>query len=180
LKQAQLAVEIAGQKWTAAKAAMLPQFAMHGAFEADRQQFVRKGGANWLISASLRWNIFDGYANRARVAEAKAITLAAQAQQKAAAQGVRLEVFKSWAESKAAEERVAVANAAVAQAEESLRINKNRFESGLANVTELLRNETAVFEAQLRRIAALHDQRMAAVQLEFATGTLSPESEILK
>ena len=53
-----------------AKAAQRPQVAVRGAFEADRQEFVRKGGANWLIAASLRWNLFDGSATRARIAEA--------------------------------------------------------------------------------------------------------------
>ena len=95
-------------------------------------------------------------------------------------QRVRLEVFRAWADSRAAEERIAVAAAAVAQAEESLRIIKNRYDSGLATVTDLLRNETALLEARTRRLAAIHDQRVAAAQLELAAGTLSADSEVLQ
>lgn len=180
LKQSEIAARIAEQQKAAARAALLPQFGLRGAFEANRQEFVRKGGANWLVAASMRWNLFDGFASRARISEAQAGIDAARALQRQAANGVKLEVYKAWADAKAAEERVAVASAAVAQAEESLRIIKNRYEAGLATVTDLLRNETALLETRTRRLAALHDQRLAAVQLELAAGSLSPDSEILK
>ena len=180
LKQSELAARIAEQQGVAARSALLPQFGLRGAFEANRQEFVRKGGANWLVAASMRWNLFDGFANRARVAEAQANLEASRAQQRQAQQGIRLEVFRAWADAKAAEERLAVAAAAVAQAEESLRITKNRYAGGLTNVTDLLRNETALLEARTRRLAAVHDQRVAVAQLELAAGTLSADSEILR
>ena len=180
LRQSKLAGQIAEQQKTAARAALLPEFGVRGAFEANRQEFIRKGGANWLVAASMRWNLFDGFANRARISEAQASLDAARAQQRRTELGVRLEVFKAWADAKAAEERLAVAAAAVAQAEESLRITKNRFENGLTNVTDLLRNETSLLDARTRRLAAVHDQRIAVAQLELAAGTLSAASEILK
>jgi len=73
-----------------------------------------------------------------------------------------------------------VAAATVEQAEESLRITRNRYQSGLTTVTELLRGETALTEAATRRLAAVHDQRVAAALLELAAGTLSGDSDVLK
>jgi len=180
LAQTKLAVDIAEQQTLGAKSALLPQFGVRGSFEANRQEFIRKGGSNWMVGGSMTWNLFDGSANRARITEAKASLDAARAQQRQASQTVRLEVFRSWAEARAAGERMAVADAAIAQAEESLRITKNRYESGLSTVTDLLRTETALLEARTRRLAAIHDQRLAAAQLELAAGTLSAESEILQ
>jgi outer membrane protein TolC len=46
-------------------------------------------------------------------------------------------------------------------------------------VTDLLRTETALLEARNRRLAAIYDQRLAAVSLELAAGTLSDKSEVL-
>jgi outer membrane protein TolC len=43
----------------------------------------------------------------------------------------------------------------------------------------LLRTETAVLEARTRRLAAIHDQRIAAAMLELAAGTLTESSEVL-
>lgn len=180
VKQASLNAQIAERQSSAARAALLPQVSIHGAFEADRQEFIRKGGANWLVSASLRWNLFDGMGSRARVAEAQSNVRTARASERQVTQGVDLQVFEAWANARAAEERLNVAAAVVSQAEESLRITKNRYENGLSTVTDLLRNEVALLDARTRRLAAMHDQRVALAQLELAAGTLSPDSEILK
>ena len=45
--------------------------------------------------------------------------------------------------------------------------------------TDLLRTETALLETRTRYLAAVHDQRIAAAMLEFAAGTLSPDSKVL-
>jgi outer membrane protein TolC len=73
-----------------------------------------------------------------------------------------------------------VAKAAVAAAEESLRITRNRYEAGMSNVTDLLRNETALLESRTRYLAAVHDQHIAATMLELAAGRLTPDSEVLR
>ena len=67
----------------------------------------------------------------------------------------------------------------VEEAEESLRITQNRYEAGMSNVTDLLRNETAVLEARTRYLAAIHDQRIAATMVELASGRLNANSEVL-
>jgi outer membrane protein TolC len=49
----------------------------------------------------------------------------------------------------------------------------------MANVTDLLRTETALLESRTRRLAAVYDERVAAAQLELAAGNLSADSEVL-
>ena len=72
-----------------------------------------------------------------------------------------------------------MAQAAVAEAEESVRITQNRYNSGMSTVTDLLRTETAAFEARTWHFAAIHDQRIASAGLEIAAGVLSLKSEVL-
>ena len=153
--------------------------AFHAAFEADRQQFINKGGANWLASIGLRWNLFNGLADKARIEESTHWLERAHADEQRVDSAVRLEVRRAWADLRAAQQRIEVAKAAVAEAEESLRITQNRYESGMSNVTDLLRNETAVLESRTRYLAAVHDQRIAATMLDLAAGRLSPDSEVL-
>jgi outer membrane protein TolC len=93
---------------------------------------------------------------------------------------VRLETRQAEADLQAARERVTVTEDAVAQADESLRIIRNRYSNGLATVTDLLRSETALVEAKTRRLAALYDLRIAAVQLDAASGSLNGDSDVLK
>jgi outer membrane protein TolC len=178
-RQVHLAADLAKTQSDSARSALLPQVAFHAAFEADRQQFINKGGANWLASVGLRWNLFNGLADKARIAESSDWLERAHADEQRVDSAVRLEVRRAWANLRAAQQRIEVAKAAVAEAEESLRITQNRYESGMSNVTDLLRNETAALESRTRYLAAVHDQRMAATMLDLAAGRLSPDSEVL-
>jgi outer membrane protein TolC len=177
--QIHLAADLAKTQVDSARSALLPQVAFHAAFEADRQQFINKGGANWLASIGLRWNLFNGMADKARIEESSHWLERAHDDEQRVDSAVRLEVRRAWADLRAAQQRIEVAKAAVAYAEESLRITQNRYESGMSNVTDLLRNETAVLESQTRYLAAVHDQRIAATMLDLAAGRLSPDSEVL-
>jgi outer membrane protein len=174
-----LEADLAKTQADSARSALLPQVTLHGAFEADRQQFINKGGANWLASVGLRWNLFNGNGDKARIEESRHWMERAHADEQRVDSAVRLEVRRAWADLRASEQRIEVAKAAVAEADESLRITQNRYEAGMSNVTDLLRNETAVLESRTRYLAAVHDQRIAATMLELAAGRLSADSEVL-
>ena len=178
-RQVHLAADLAQAQADSARSALLPQVTFHAAFEADRQQFVNKGGANWLASIGLRWNLFNGLADKARIEESGHWLDRAHADEQRMDSAVRLEVRRAWADLRAAQQRIEVAKAAVAEAEESLRITQNRYQAGMSNVTDLLRNETAVLESRTRYLAAVHGQRIAATMLDLAAGRLSPDSEVL-
>lgn len=179
LRQASLSAQLAATQGKLARAAYWPQVSVRGAFEADRQEFIRKGGSNWFFGATMRWNLFNGFATRQRIAEAAHQLRAAEAEKKRADAGVRLQVRKAHADLQAATERIEVATASLAAAEESLRITKNRYQAGLTTVTDLLRNETALMRVKTRKLAAVYDQRVAAANLELAAGILSADSDIL-
>jgi len=178
-RRARFASEIAGIQMADAHSNYLPQITLHGAFEADRQRFAHRDGENWLVSIGFRWNLFNGGSDKAKIAESEATARGAAAEQARAVSGIRLQVRHAWANLRAAQQRIESAQASVAEAQESLRISQNRFAAGLSTVTDLLRTETALLETQTRYLAAVHDQRIAAAMLEFAAGTLSPDSEVL-
>ena len=179
-REALLASEAADAQASVARSALWPKILVHGVFEADRQTFAKRGGANWFFSASLDWNLFNGFADQSRREEAARLAAAARAQKKRTESATRLEVRKAYANWKGAEEQIGVAEAAVSQADESLRITRNRYEAGLTTITELLRNETATLETKTRRLEAIYQQRLAATQLELAAGTLAGDSDALK
>ena len=178
-RQGKLAISLARNQETAAHSSLLPQVGVHGAFEADRQDFYSRGGANWLVSIGLRWNLFNGFSDKARIEESKYVLRRSEADQEHADSAIRLQVRRAYADLRAADQRIEVSKASVAEAEESLRITQNRYDTGLNNVTDLLRTETAVLEARTRQLAAVHDQRIAAAMLELAAGTLRADSEVL-
>jgi len=178
-RQVKLAINLAENQAATAHSNLLPQVGVHAAFEADRQGFYDRGGANWLVSIGLRWNLFNGFSDKARIEESNFALRRSEADQARAASAIQLQVRRAYADLRAAAQRIEVMDAAVAEAEESLRITQNRYETGLTNVTDLLRTETAVLEARTRRVAAIHDQRIAGAMLELAAGTLTESSEVL-
>jgi outer membrane protein TolC len=176
---AKLATSLAGNQAAAAHSNLLPQVNVHAAFEADRQSFYDKGGANWLVSIGLRWNLFNGFSDKARTEESNFALRRSKADQAHADSAIQLQVRRAYADLRAGAQRIEVTDAAVAEAEESLRITQNRYEAGFSTVTDLLRTETALLDARTRRLAAIHDQRVAAAMLELAAGTLTESSEVL-
>lgn len=180
LEHLRLARQAAEAQAEGARAGYLPRIGLRGAIEADRQQFVNKGGANWMFAASLQWNLFDGQRTKETVAEAKAMAAVAQASEKQYMNALKLEVTKARADFDAATERIKVTEASVAQAEESLRILRNRYSNGLATVTDLLRAQTGVLDAKTRRLAAVYDQRIAALEVERSAGILNGDSNVLQ
>ena len=65
--------------------------------------------------------------------------------------------------SAAAEQRIDVAKAAVAKPRKACGLHKNRYEAGLANVTDLLRDrDMRCSKPQIRYLAAIQDQRIGS------------------
>lgn len=178
-RQVTLATRLAQSQAAAARSSLLPQVGLRAAFEADRQRFYDRGGANWLVSVGLRWNLFNGFGDKARIDESNFALRRREAEAAQAGSAIRLQVRRAFADLKAAQQRIEVARASVDEAAESLRITQDRYAAGLSSVTDLLRTETAVLEARTRHLGAIHDSRIAAVMLELAAGTLSVNSEAL-
>ena len=179
MRQAELAQRLTRAQQQIAGASYWPQVALQGIVEADRQNFFSKGGANWFTAVTLRWNLWNGGETKARVEQARFAEARAEALRKHADSAIHLEVRKAYLDLRAAAQRVEVAAAASAEAEEAHRIIQNRYQAGLITVTELLRSEAALAAARTRRLAAVYDHRIAAAALEHAAGTLTADSALV-
>ncbi len=153
-RQSKLATNLAKTQVANARSNLLPQVSLHAVYEADRQRFVTRGGDNWLVSIGLRWNLFNGFNDKARIEESKFAVHRTSAEEARAGSAIRLQVHRAYADLHAATQQIEVAKASVAEAEESLRITKNRYEAGISNVTDLLRTETALLETLTRHLAS--------------------------
>jgi outer membrane protein TolC len=180
MRQARLALDAASIGHRQARAAFLPSVDVHAGWESDRESFTGSGGTNWMVGLSLRLNLFNGLHDRARIREAEASLRESQARQTEAENSVRLAVRRAFLDRDAARQRLEVAETAVEQARESHRITQARYEGGLASVTDLLRSQNALLQAEVRHLGAILGARLAAAALELATGTLTPDSEAIQ
>ncbi|HEV2349078.1 MAG TPA: TolC family protein [Terriglobia bacterium] len=159
-----------------ARAQFLPTVNAFAGWEVDNQDFASRGGNNWTAGAQVNLNIFDGGQRRARLAQSHAKERQAEAMVTQMASAVRLQVREAFMNLTAASDRVQVSRESASQIEESLRILRDRYETGLATITDVLGTETAHARAQGDFLNALYDYRMAYAALELATGELAPQS----
>jgi outer membrane protein len=79
----------------------------------------------------------------------------------------------------ASRQQIEVARAAIAQAQESLRINQNRYDSGLTTITDVLGAEDVTRRSQTDYWEAIYRFRTSYANLELASGSLNPQSPVL-
>jgi outer membrane protein TolC len=114
--------------------------------------------------------LFDAGKRRATVAEAKARLATAQQTLRARSLQIGLEVQTAWANITSARERLETARKSINQAEESLRIEQEKYALGKGTVTDVLDAQTALLETETAYHQALADACIAGAQLKFAVG----------
>jgi outer membrane protein TolC len=179
LRAAELEQQAAASNARAARSEFAPRLSMYASFERDAETLAGHSGTNWIAGARFDVNLYAGGADKARLAEARANERAAENQVEWFRSGVRLEVRQAYLETRAAQQRVEVMRDASAQAAESLRILQNRYDAGLATITDLLRAQVAALDARTAYLAALHDGQVARAQLERAAGRLTSDLTFL-
>lgn len=152
-----------------------PRVSAYGNWEDDRNSFGGAGGNNWVAGVQISVDVLP-FSKRAQLAKEKATKARVDAQVKGYEQQVRLQVSQAHIQRETAELSLETARTAVDQATESLRILKNRYQAGLATITDLLRAEDAEREAQMNYWHAVYGNTMAYAQQLFATGTLTPDA----
>jgi outer membrane protein len=162
-----------------AKSAYGPRVNAFGSWQADSPSPGWNGGSNWTAGVEVQFEIFDGGARQARLAREKALADRVAAMRDVIRDRIRLEVRSAYYDLDAARQQVEVARASIAYAKESLRINQDRYESGLSTVTELLRVEEAANRAQTDYWNAVYRVRTGVARLELATGTLTQDSAVV-
>jgi outer membrane protein len=160
----------------AAQAEFFPTVSATASYEINNLEVVTKGQDSWFLGLVLQWNLFNGFGDRARIVEARARLAQTRAARDGMSNRIRLEVKDALLRLRAATGRIGVARRAVEQAEESLRIVRNRYDGGLTTIVNLLGTEASLTEARARLTRAVYDRDVADASLELALGTIDKES----
>ena len=171
LKQIDFQQSVAEEEIKKSRAAHLPSLNLAGNYEVNTEDFSESAN-NYSVGAVVKFNIFSGNRNSAKVREAKAALRQIQAVRRKLEQRVLVETRQSYLHAESAWRRILVARAAVAQAEEALRIVRNRYKNGLFTIVDLLNSELALQQAQTNHLRAIHDYKVSTANLMLAAGTL--------
>ncbi|MDI6784888.1 MAG: TolC family protein [bacterium] len=131
------------------------------------------GGWNHYSSAILgvSWSLYDGWATKAKVAQARSNRVKTGYQKEQLALTIRLEVEQAILELQSAEEIIISQQKTIEQARESLRLAESRYKNGVGTHLEVLDAEVALTRTETNYAQALFNYLVAQAQVEKVTGT---------
>ncbi len=162
-----------------AKASFGPRLNAIGSWQTDAVNFVGNGGNSWVAGAELQIDLFSGGAKFAHLQHEKAMQERVEAIKSGAEENVRLELRRAYYGFDSARQSLEVARASVSQSDEAMRMMRDRYESGLATITELLRAEDAGRQSRTNYWEAVCRYSTSYAAMELAAGTLSATSAVV-
>lgn len=124
----------------------------------------------WDIGISLSFDIWNWGQTRSQASQAEAQLAQARDLRKLLGDQAALEVTQSRLELGRARQKTGVAAQAVVQAEENLRITRERFRQGVALNTDVIDAEVALLQAKINRTQAAIDLVLSQARLQKALG----------
>lgn len=155
----------------AAQAAFLPQVSAQGMWELNGGSWDSRSSA-WVVGVVARINVFHGFADKARLAEAREQAGRRKIEEGKVETMVRLDVQIAIARLEAARASEAVGRTSADSARASHRIIQDRYQSGLEDAAMLLRSAEAVQQADALQISAAVNVITATATLQRAVGRL--------
>jgi outer membrane protein TolC len=148
----------------------LPMVDGYAGYGLDTGFVTDNAGDSWQAGIKLQYNLFDGHRTQATVAKTSAQLAELKARRRKTELAIELEIKQAQLALHEAQERMAVTGKTVTQAEESARINRNRFSEGLILSADLIAVEIRMTDAQIRRVIACTKRRIAVAELRRALG----------
>ncbi len=173
---AKLAADAAGETERAAAASRWPTLVVTGRYEVHAPTPGGKYGNSGTVFGGVRVPLFASGGIDARVAEARAAALWAQAAAREAGREAQSEIVRARAELVAAEARFQAFEQAQAAAREARQIQQARYEEGAARLSDLLEARAAELRARMGAVGAAADRVVAEANLRLALG-LPPEGD---
>lgn len=148
-----------------------PQLALSGGYGYQQNRYQLHEG-QWMVTLGARWNLFDGGVVSHRVGAVERQAEALTEQREELASVVALQVRQSWLDVEETRKRIEVTRSAIDQAEENLRVVRDRYADGLSTHTEVLDAETLRVNSEANHAAARYDAALAGLRLRRAVGDL--------
>ncbi|KIC63668.1 TolC family protein [Chryseobacterium taiwanense] len=157
----------------AAKAENLPSLAFTGGYvAADIPKFLTIYNAV-NVGVGLSYNLSNIWKENSAYKQSRAREMQLSATNELLNDNIKLDVNREYQNTDYSKKRITVFEKSAEQANENYRITKNKYDNGLATMTELLDADAAQIEANVGVINAKADAALAYRKLLQTTGTLT-------
>ncbi len=129
---------------------------------------------SYTVGGKLTWRALDFGGRSGRVDRAQARVNAGLAERQQALDELMGQVGEIWREARLAERRVQTREKAIEHSKEAVRLERLRYEEGVATMTELLAAQAELDKARAERIRARFQRTMQRASLWLALGELDP------
>jgi len=158
------------QQAASVKAGLWPQVNISGGYQYQQNRYQTYEGM-WMANATVEWKIYDGStAHRSDALTHQALALSAQRNDLIST--IKLQVRQAWLDLQETQKRVQVAQKAINQADENLKVSTERYQQGIATNTEVLDAEDLRLRSYNNFNNARYDTAMANLNLRRALGIL--------
>jgi len=139
-------------------------------FQGEKYRFTAEDDFV-IASFVLRWDIFSGFQNRARIKQAVVETELLKQQKEEVEQQIRLEVTQAYYDLKAAVQSVRSAETECIHAQKAFRLVDRKYGEGMASLIEYMDARTAMTKAKTNRIIARFDLQVKLAEYERTTAS---------
>ncbi|WP_372775791.1 TolC family protein [Mangrovibacterium sp.] len=148
------------------KMKFVPRLNAFGSYEWNDSKLLGTSANNYMVGASLSWNLFGGYKNLGSAQHAKAQLQEAQYNYEDYLSQSQIQVNRAKRNLELKYQQVQSGQLAKEQAAESFRIRTDRFKQGLEKTTDLLMSEALTSQKNLEFIQAIYNYQQAIFEME--------------
>ncbi len=125
---------------------------------------------NWFTGVTVSVPLFDGFATKAKVDEAKARYAQAGLEKEDVADQTAVEIRRACLDARQAEAIIISQRDSVTQAEEALRISETRYDNGVGTNLDVLDSMVALSQVEKNLASGIYDYIMAKASLYMSMG----------
>jgi outer membrane protein len=148
-----------------------PQVALRGGFVYQGDKYVQPNGVAG-VALTAEWNLFDSgrASHRATALSQRAEGLLRMRRDTESA--IALEIRQRWLEFQTAKQQIAVSRVAITQADENLRVVRDRYVQQLGNNADVLEAESLRVQAYMNWYNSTYEAVLVRLRLRRAVGIL--------
>ncbi|MEO1962798.1 MAG: TolC family protein [Cycloclasticus sp.] len=148
-----------------------PQIGLSGGYGFQENEYQAHEG-QWLVGVGMKWTLFDAGLIRNQASATARQARALEQQYGEVASLIQLQVRQYWLGVQETRKRLVVTEQSISQAEENLKVSRDRYEHGLSTNTDVLSAEALRTGSQNNHANARYDAVLANIRLKRAISDL--------
>lgn len=164
-------LEARSKMTTMQKSGLLPRINGFAEYNFNDRKAFNFFAKSYLVGISLSWDIFNGNQSFNKIKQSKLELSKAQNEMKLYVEKNQLALQKSNRDLLANQAKINLAETALSQANENIRILTDRYAEGLEKTADLLISQATALEKTVNHLQAIKDYNLTLIQINFLTQT---------